>query len=618
MTAQLTSKHLEPCRNTVPRDAGVGVVPGGALGRDESAVALRAPFEPGLHRHFRKGGPDRSPLVGEQGTFEEKRLLRLRGQLSVAREDDPALRAGDPNDFVVREPARIRRIAPDDPQVSGETADHLVRHPPGRRHEPWEDGTGITLAIHIRKRECSARTGAMRLFGTNGIREVVGEKFTPEFVTGVADAIGSLLPTGSNVVLGWDGRTSSPAFSRIVGASLTLAGHKVTEVGLLPTPAIQYSVLRLGADLGVIVTASHNPPEFNGIKCIAHDGLEVARDFEEQIEAGVDRHARSLVGYDRVGEVVHDAGGARRYLDGIRSQVDVPRIAHRRFSIVLDCGNGASAVTSPTLVRSLSCRVMTMNAHIDGTFPGHLSEPTPTNLVDLQKTVPAAGAEFGVAHDGDADRAVFVEANGRYVPGEETLTLLARDAVERSPGSTIVVPVSASQSVEDAVRPFGGTVVYTRIGSPTVTREMVARKAVFGGEDNGGLIFPRLHYARDGAMTLAAVLDLLARRETDLGTLLKELPRYTVVKEKVGCPVELREQVVRRLVERFSADSDKVVTIDGVKAYRSGGWVLLRPSGTEPLFRVFAESKDPEQARALADTGLAAVRTALAELGEHS
>jgi phosphomannomutase/phosphoglucomutase len=455
----------------------------------------------------------------------------------------------------------------------------------------------------------------VRLFGTNGIREVVGEKFTPAFVTRVADSIGALLPTGSNVAVGWDGRTSSPAFARIVSSSLALAGHKATELGILPTPAIQYSVPRLGADLGVVVTASHNPPEFNGLKCIAKDGLEVPREFEERIEAGVERGATAPVDYARVGEVVYDSGGARRYLEGIRGQVDVPRIVRRRFSVVLDCGNGASVPTSPALLRGLACRVVTLNAHVDGTFPGHLSEPTEANLADLKQAVPAAGAELGVAHDGDADRAVFVDASGRYVPGEETLTLLARDAVERAPGSIVVIPVSAPQSVEDAIRPFGGTVVYTRIGSPTVTHEMQARGAVFGGEDNGGLIFPGLHFARDGAMTLAAVLDLLARRETDLASLLKEIPHYTMVKEKVGCPVELREQVVGRLIERFSQDSEKVVTLDGVKAYRPGGWILLRPSGTEPLFRVFAESKDPARARALADTGLAAVRQALDELG---
>jgi len=454
----------------------------------------------------------------------------------------------------------------------------------------------------------------VRLFGTNGIREVVGEKFTAAFVTRVADAIGACLPTGAHVIVGWDGRTSSPAASGIVSASLALAGHKVTELGILPTPAIQYNVPRLHGDLGVVLTASHNPPEFNGLKCIGSDGLEVLRDVEERIEAGVEKGTATPVDYAHVGEIVRDGAGARRYLDGIVGQVDLERIARRRFSLVLDCGNGASVVTSPTLVRRLGCRFTTMNAHVDGTFPGHLSEPTPANLVDLQRAVPAVGAELGVAHDGDADRAVFVDANGRYVPGEEMLTLLARDAVERSPGGIVVTPVSASQSVEDAIRPFGGTVVYTRVGSPTVTHEMARQGAVFGGEENGGLIFPRLHLARDGAMSLAAVLDLLARKETDLVSLLKEIPRYTLVKEKVGCPVPLREKVLGLLIDEFSQDSEKVVTIDGVKAYRGGGWVLLRPSGTEPLFRVFAESKDPEQARALAETGKAAVQKVLDEL----
>ncbi|HKN06461.1 MAG TPA: phosphoglucosamine mutase [Thermoplasmata archaeon] len=455
----------------------------------------------------------------------------------------------------------------------------------------------------------------MRLFGTNGIREVVGQKLTPGFVTRVADSIGACLPTGSHVVVGWDGRTSSPAFAAIVAASLALAGHKVTELGILPTPAIQYNLPRLDGDLAVILTASHNPPEFNGLKCIAKDGLEVSREFEERIELGVERSTSALVDYTRVGDVSHDAGGARRYIEGILGQVDAPRIARHRFSVVLDCGNGASVPTSPALLRRLGCRFTTLNAHVDGTFPGHLSEPTEANLTDLKRAVPAVGAEIGVAHDGDADRAVFVDASGRYIPGEEMLTLLARDAVERAPGSIVVTPVSASQSVEDAIRPFGGTVVYTRIGSPSVTHEMQARGAVFGGEENGGLIFPQLHFARDGAMTLAAVLDLLARREGDLPSLLKDLPRYAFVKEKVACPVELREKVSARLVESFTREADKVVTIDGVKAYLPGGWVLLRPSGTEPLFRVFAESKDPDRARALADRGVAAVRKNVEELG---
>ncbi len=454
----------------------------------------------------------------------------------------------------------------------------------------------------------------MRLFGTNGIREVVGERFTAPFVTQVSAAIASMVPPGPPILVGWDGRTSSPEFAEIVSATLALAGHRVVQVGTLPTPAVQFLVPRFHAQLGVIVTASHNPPEFNGIKLIASDGLEVPRTFEEGVENGVEQSVTPTVPYDRVGSVVRDRSGAHRYVDAIVSQVDPARIASRHFTVVLDCGNGASVVTSPDLLRRLGCRVTTLNGHLDGTFPGHLSEPTEANLSDLCRVVPTVGADFGIAHDGDADRAVFVDATGRYVPGEETLALLARDAVERHHGGIVVTPVSAPQSVEDAVRPFGGTVVYTRIGSPSVTREMRERSAVFGGEENGGLVFPEHQLARDGAMTAAAVLDLLARRGTSLADLLREVPRYTLVKEKVGCPVELREKVVALLTERLTRDSEKVVTLDGIKAYREGGWILLRPSGTEPLFRVFAESKDPERARALAQSGLDLVRETLAEL----
>ena len=454
----------------------------------------------------------------------------------------------------------------------------------------------------------------MRLFGTNGIREVVGTNLTAPFVTRVVGAIGALLPPGAPVVVGWDARTSSVPFARLAGSTLALAGHRVIEVGLLPTPAIQFLVPRLHAQLGVIITASHNPPEFNGIKCIAADGLEVARSFEERIEQGVAAGTAVNRPYTGIGEVVEHRTGAEEYVAAILARVDATAISARHLSVVLDCGNGASCGTSPTLLRRLGCRVVTLNAQPDGTFPGHLSEPTPANLVDLARAVPALGADLGIAHDGDADRAVYVDASGRYVPGEEILTLLARDFVAAHHGGVIVTPVTASQSVEDAVRPLGGEVVYTRTGSPTVTHAMQERHALFGGEENGGLIFPAHQLARDGAMSAAAVLDLLARRRATLAEVLADLPRYTLLKEKESCPVELRDAVLDRVTARLSHDAERVVTLDGVKAYRDGGWVLLRPSGTEPLFRVFAESRDPARARALADLGLAAVRDALREV----
>ncbi|MCI4341984.1 MAG: phosphoglucosamine mutase [Thermoplasmata archaeon] len=450
----------------------------------------------------------------------------------------------------------------------------------------------------------------MRLFGTNGIREVVGDRLTPAFAVDLAGAIARTLPVGPPVAVGWDGRTSSPGLARIVSGTLALNGHDVVELGLLPTPAFQYSVAAVGAQLGIIVTASHNPPEFNGFKLIAADGLEVLRTVEEGMEANVEKGLSSPVPFDRVAPIRQDPAGANRYLRAICSAVDVERIRSRKFFVVLDCGNGASVVTSPELLRRLGCRVVSLNGQVDGTFPGHPSEPTEENLSGLRAAVPAMGADLGIAHDGDADRAVFVDATGAFLPGERVLTLFARQRVRLNRGGVVVTPVSSSQSVEDVVKPLGGEVVYTRIGSPSVTREMQRRKAIFGGEENGGLIFPELQLARDGAMSAAAMLDLLAREELPLAGAVRDLPSYVLRKEKITCPADALESVISEVGKELVASSERVVTLDGVKAYRNGGWVLVRRSGTEPIIRVFAEAKQPDVADRLVKETLQMLTTA--------
>ena len=199
----------------------------------------------------------------------------------------------------------------------------------------------------------------MRLFGTNGIREIVGERLTAPFVTSVAAAIGRAYPIGAPIAVGWDGRTSSPAFAGIVSGTLAAAGHSVIQLGLLPTPAIQYNVRSVGAQIAVIVTASHNPPEFNGIKCIAADGLELPRSEEERIEALIESGEIRSVPYDRIGSIRQDTHGAERYLHGILTKVRRDAIIAKHHRILLDCGNGASAVTSPSLLRRLGCRFTT-------------------------------------------------------------------------------------------------------------------------------------------------------------------------------------------------------------------------------------------------------------------
>lgn len=456
------------------------------------------------------------------------------------------------------------------------------------------------------------------MFGTNGIREVVGKELTARLITDVAGASALVHDGKGPAAVGTDARTSSPALGRVAAGVLAMAGIDVIELGVLPTPAIQYNIPRIGATFGLVITASHNPPEFNGIKGIAGDGMEFTKQTEKEIEKAMKAGRALTVGYESIGTIYQDSLGAKRYVDGILSKVNEKRIREKRMRVLLDCGNGASTLTSPLLLRRLGARYATLNANPDGTFPAHNSEPTEENIQGLVKSVPAVGAEFGVAHDGDADRAVFVDEKGCYVPGEKILALLAREVVKEHGGGVVVSPVTSSDSVVDAIAPFGGKVHFTRVGSPVVSRAMKEKKGVLGGEENGGVIIADHQLARDGAMTLAKVMDIIASSGKTLSGLLAELPQYYLVKRKVRCPVELREKVLEQVPSLVdSGGSTDVTTLDGVKVRLKDGWVLVRPSGTEPIYRIFAESKNEHTAKDLADSTAKKVETLVRSLGHH-
>lgn len=254
------------------------------------------------------------------------------------------------------------------------------------------------------------------------------------------------------------------------------------------------------------------------------------------------------------------------------------------------------------MLYDLGCDVMELNCELDGLFSGRPSEPLPENLGKLMKQVPDVGADFGVAQDGDADRAIFVDEKGDYVSGDKSFALLARYIVKQNKGGKVVTPVSTSSCLEEVVKEENGEVIYTAVGSPIVARVMKKVKAVFGGEENGGLIFPEHQYCRDSAMTIAKMLELLAIEDRPLSELIDELPRYEVVKLKIGCPNDKKGEVMDRLASLLASlvTIKKVDRTDGIKIYMKEGWVLVRPSGTEPIFRIFAESKSKEKAEELA------------------
>ncbi len=326
-----------------------------------------------------------------------------------------------------------------------------------------------------------------RLFGTNGIRGVIGPEMNADLAVKVGRAIGTFV-SGGAVALARDPRLSGPMLARAAASGLMSAGCDVIDLGLVPTPCAQYFVAKSGQVKGaIVVTASHNPREFNGLKAIDSRGMEMRREDEEAIESIFFESRFHVAPWSEVGSIRADDAAIHRYTEGVLSKVDGDAIRKRAPSVVVDPGNGAGCVMTPYLLRSLGCRVLSLNAQPDGAFPGRLPEPTPDHLGDLIRVVREVHADIGIAHDGDADRATFVDDQGAFVVGDKSLALLARSAV-KSRGGTVVTPVSTSTVVEDVVRAAGGTVVRTRVGSPIVARTMFETGAVFGGEENGGAI----------------------------------------------------------------------------------------------------------------------------------
>ena len=456
-----------------------------------------------------------------------------------------------------------------------------------------------------------------RLFGTDGIRLVVGEEMTPVFVAEVASALGTYLHGSGEVLIARDFRTSSEAMARVVAGTLLMHGVSVREMGPMPTPCLQFNIQALHASMGVTVTASHNPTEFNGIKFTGPQGIELPREAEKRIEASIYDKEFAPSAWDHVGVLHADSEGVDRYLASIQAHTDVAAIRRAKPLVVLDPGNGTSAVTSPTLLRELGCQVITLNANPDGYFPGRPSEPTEDNLWALRRSVVDLGAQLGVAHDGDSDRVAFVDETGQFIPGDVTLALFARYRLKERGGGTVVTSVTSSTLVEDVVRSDGGDIRITRSGSLPVATGVIESGAILGGEENGGYYWPEHQVARDGPMSSAKMIEMLVRTGRPLSELVGELPKYHLSKTKTPLPRHLREPVVERVRGALATEAERLVVIDGVKAFYPDGWLLVRPSGTEPICRVYAEGRDPARAEALRDHGVGLVQGAVEELGER-
>jgi phosphomannomutase/phosphoglucomutase len=440
----------------------------------------------------------------------------------------------------------------------------------------------------------------MKVFGSSGTRGVANETLTPEFVLKVAKAAGTVW-RAERVAVARDTRATGRMLADAAASGLASVGADVDRLGIVATPGAQAYAEREATPV-VMITASHNPPEYNGVKLIAADGVELAVEALERIEQKFLVEQFDAADWNETGETRRVEGAGRTYVEGLLDAVDRETIADADLTVALDPGHGAGALTSPEFFRKLGCRVVTANSQPDGHFPGRDPEPVPENLGDLGRLVEATDADVGIAHDGDADRAIFYDENGEYVEGDATLAALA--AAELDPGDSVVSAVNVSQRLVDVadeqeayleLTPIGSTNLITRIAE---LREQ-GRSVPVAGEGNGGIFFPNYRLARDGAFTAGRFLELLADRPAS--EVVAPYDGYHNVRINIPYDGDAEREALLDAAEREAAESEAdTTTLDGYRIDHGDAWVLARPSGTEPMVRIYAEARDEARAEELA------------------
>jgi phosphomannomutase len=444
------------------------------------------------------------------------------------------------------------------------------------------------------------------MISVSGMRGIVGTDLTPELVARHAAALGAWARRADHprVVLGRDARTSGAMFNRAATAGLMSVGVEVIDLGIVPTPTVQLAVEHHHAGAGLILTASHNPIEWNALKFVGPDGIFLDGSAGAEVR-GLAESGPPRVSWDGIGEVREDPDAIARHLDLVLRLpvLDVAAIRKRRFHVALDCVRGAGGTMMPRLLEQLGCRVTAINLETDGRFP-RAPEPVPENLGELSRLVQSSGAEIGMAVDPDVDRLALVDEHGAPIGEDYTLAFAVRAVLgsrRRGAGATggdrvVVANLSTSLVVEDAARAHNARFLRAPVGEANVARMIRDERAVIGGEGNGGVILPAVHIGRDAPVGVALILQLLLESGLSVSGLVASSSRYRIVKAKAPRRADLGP-AYRALREQFSdATADER---DGLRLAWTDRWVHLRPSGTEPIVRFIAEAPTEAEAQAL-------------------
>jgi phosphoglucosamine mutase len=438
----------------------------------------------------------------------------------------------------------------------------------------------------------------MRLFGSSGIRGIANVEITPLLAQKVGIAIASMFEGGA-VLVGRDTRLSGEMIELALSSGLVSCGFVVGTLGNIPTPVVAWLTREMQAEAGVAISASHNPPQYNGLKIFDSTGMAYTMEQQARLEERIRKGENAASDWNRVGHV--EAMDLKRlYIEAISELVEVP--LERR--LVCDLFNGATTSIAKELFEELGSQTILINAQPDGHFPAGNPEPNKESLERLGNMVRDSGAEIGFGFDGDGDRMMPVDENGETSSPDRVLAAYAGYIVKANGGGTVVTHVGASMSVEDAVEAAGGSVVRTKVGDVHVVEAMLKNGAIFGGEPVGAWIHPDVHLCPDGLLSAVRLMQALDSEGKTLSQFVSSIPEYPTLRAKVACPNLEKDAAMGSIsdIGKEFGDVTGVSTVDGVRLQLEDGWVLIRPSGTEPIIRITVEAHDEERARGLLET----------------
>lgn len=448
----------------------------------------------------------------------------------------------------------------------------------------------------------------MKLFGSSGVRGLANVDLTAV----LAEEIGLAVATfamAKEVLVARDTRVSGAMLQDALVSGLESGGANVKCLGVIPTPVLAFLTKKMRADAGIVITASHNPPEYNGIKIFSREGLAYDEKSQDEIERIIAHKRFRMADWRCVGHA-HAVDESCLYVENIKKNVKL----RGKWRVVVDPGCGATFSLAPTVLQGLGCKVIALNAQPDGWFPARSSEPNAESLTLLAKVVKNLGADGGLAYDGDGDRAAFIDEKGSFADFDQVLAAYAAYVVKENGGGTVVTSVEASMGVEKMVESHGGKVVRTKVGDVYISETMRKCRAIFGGEPCGAWIHPKFHFCPDGILSSVLLLRALENENKRLSEFVAETPKYPILRENFTCKNDVKEEAVENVGEGLKSAFPtyrEFSTVDGVRLVLENGWLLVRASGTEPTIRLTVEGESLKAAKQIMEKGAESIKNLL-------